>query len=129
MYCQTHSIFLFPLIFVRFKPLFVGALSKDDEIWDNIDTEAESNWGELRKKWKCTLVDFGFARALMPDDCSKQLRSENRRASFMDIGNSGSERISSSGRISSSSRRSSTGRMSISHKIHHRLSGTLEVYV
>ena len=31
----------------------------------------EQNWKALRSKYKVTLIDFGFARALTPDDVTK----------------------------------------------------------
>jgi serine/threonine protein kinase len=44
-----------------------GASSKQDEIWDS---KQYNEGGEdcLLKKWHVTLVDFGFARALTPED-------------------------------------------------------------
>jgi len=39
----------------------------DTSIFDDKDT-IDVSWAELRKKWHLTLVDFGFARALGPDD-------------------------------------------------------------
>ncbi|KAL3908961.1 MAG: hypothetical protein SGARI_002828 [Bacillariaceae sp.] len=74
--------------------IVTGALSKDDEIWDNPPAEdgngmkkatADPNWGDLLKKWKVTIVDFGFARPLTPTDVKKptlEMRAENLRASF-----------------------------------------------
>ena len=81
-----------------------GALSKDDEIWDNVAESKQANpaeggddaslkdfdegevkWEELCKKWKVTLVDFGFARALQPGDVKKpslEIRRENLDASY-----------------------------------------------
>jgi serine/threonine protein kinase len=79
-----------------FAVIVTGALSKDDEIWDNSgDAEGQEdpntskgdnvNWEELCKKWKVTLVDFGFARALSPKDVQKptlEMRRENLAASY-----------------------------------------------
>ena len=62
--------------------IVTGALSSDDFIWDNEgdgdddDKSAigviprEPNWRALRSKYKVTLIDFGFARALTPEDVS-----------------------------------------------------------
>ncbi|KAG7347449.1 protein kinase GAF family protein [Nitzschia inconspicua] len=72
--------------------IVTGALSKDDDIWDNPvagngedPSEQEPDWEDLLKRWKVTLVDFGFARPLTPDDVKKptlEIRRENLRASF-----------------------------------------------
>ncbi|KAL3928750.1 MAG: hypothetical protein SGARI_004942, partial [Bacillariaceae sp.] len=75
--------------------IVTGAFSNDDEIWDNpppvvnpeggTTTVQDPNWVELMKKWKVTLVDFGFARPLTPNDVKKpslEVRRENLNASF-----------------------------------------------
>mmetsp|Transcript_28339 Transcript_28339/g.47025 ORF Transcript_28339/g.47025 Transcript_28339/m.47025 type:complete len:477 (+) Transcript_28339:90-1520(+) len=79
--------------------IVTGAFSKDGEIWDNPEDitseEGEKpskdadgtapNWEELRKRWKVTLVDFGFARALEPSDVkqpSPEIRRESLNASY-----------------------------------------------
>lgn len=127
-----------------------GAFSNDDGIWDNIDNRPEKktrgeigdgsdkgenesldnydaagqepDWGELIRKWKVTLVDFGFARALTPDDVqqpSLEIWRENLRASFHENKSSvtadekkssGSMKMGNSG---GSSGRSGRGRRSI----------------
>jgi len=59
-----------------------GALSKDDFIWDNpedgddslIPSRRQPDWAMLRSKYKVTLIDFGFARALTPEDVAKPSR-------------------------------------------------------
>jgi serine/threonine protein kinase len=89
-----------------------GALSNDDSIWDNVDGPIEADeayWEGMRKKWKATLIDFGFARALTPEDVIKpslEVRKENLDASYhannIDLSNSGKRR-SSFMRLSSSS--------------------------
>lgn len=60
--------------------LVTGAMSSDDSIWDNEEDADEvslvpnqrpqPNWEALRSKYKVTLIDFGFARALTPNDVS-----------------------------------------------------------
>jgi serine/threonine protein kinase len=71
--------------------IVTGAVSKDDDIWDNLTEENGDredgcqNWEDLLKRWKVTLVDFGFARPLTPDDVKMptlEMRKENLRASF-----------------------------------------------
>mmetsp|Transcript_234 Transcript_234/g.533 ORF Transcript_234/g.533 Transcript_234/m.533 type:complete len:502 (-) Transcript_234:457-1962(-) len=70
--------------------LVAGALSSDDYIWDNekdddsvidVHQRPEPNWEALRSKYKVTLIDFGFARALNPDDIAKPSRERVRRDS------------------------------------------------
>lgn len=63
--------------------LVARAFSTDSFIWDNdhgdgedslIDRERERpepNWEALRSKYKVTLIDFGFSRALSPSDVAK----------------------------------------------------------
>ncbi|OEU17491.1 kinase-like protein [Fragilariopsis cylindrus CCMP1102] len=72
--------------------MITGAVSKDDEIWDNEDPSSKSkNWDEKRGKWKVTLIDFGFARALKEKDIinpSKEIHQENKRASFRNLDDS-----------------------------------------
>jgi len=74
-----------------------GALSSDDFIWDNEkdsdDDESfigdnnnnnirpDPNWEALRSKYKVTLIDFGFGRALTPNDVAKPSREVSRRDS------------------------------------------------
>jgi serine/threonine protein kinase len=99
-----------------------GALSKDDEIWDNPaeegsglrDAGGEPDWGELLSRWKVTLVDFGFARPLTPSDVKKptlELRRENLRASFhaqsIDLSGRGNSAVDGSNHSRSRSRRGS----------------------
>jgi serine/threonine protein kinase len=63
-----------------------GADEEENESLDDFDAaDPEPDWGELIKKWKVTLIDFGFARALTPKDIqqpSLDIRRENERASF-----------------------------------------------
>lgn len=70
--------------------LVTGALSSDAFIWDNEEGDdsqivghrrSEPNWEALRSKYKVTLIDFGFARALTPDDVAKPSRDSIRRDS------------------------------------------------
>jgi len=88
--------------------LVAGALSSDDFVWDNEkDTEDKlsdigidggrrhnhpaPNWEALRSKYKVTLIDFGFARALTPNDISKPSietkRTDSELASYHRISN------------------------------------------
>lgn len=56
--------------------MVTGALSSDPFIWDNdendeIDLDADKSpdeWKRLCLKYKATIIDFGFARALTPGD-------------------------------------------------------------
>lgn len=67
-----------------------GTGGADAAVWDQSlrDFDAadrEPDWGALLKKWKVTLIDFGFARALTPNDVhqpSLEMRRENLSASF-----------------------------------------------
>ena len=67
-----------------------GAISSDDSIWDNekdddsvidVHQRPEPNWEALGSKYKVTLIDFGFARALNNDDVAKPSRERVRRDS------------------------------------------------
>jgi hypothetical protein len=78
-----------------------GALSSDDFIWDNEkdsdndesfigdnnnnnnnnNNRPDPNWEALRSKYKVTLIDFGFGRALTPNDVAKPSREVSRRDS------------------------------------------------
>mmetsp|Transcript_11499 Transcript_11499/g.33097 ORF Transcript_11499/g.33097 Transcript_11499/m.33097 type:complete len:562 (-) Transcript_11499:491-2176(-) len=64
--------------------LVTGAMSSDDFIWDNNDEIP--NWAALKAKYKVTLVDFGFARALTPGDVAspsdETVRRDSERASY-----------------------------------------------
>jgi serine/threonine protein kinase len=66
--------------------IVTGAYSTDDIIWDDdCGDKVEPDWQLLRKKWHVTLIDFGFARALTPEDVTKpsrQLKRENLDASY-----------------------------------------------
>ena len=64
-----------------------GASSEQDDIWDNTteDSSSLSIWEDLRTKWHVTLIDFGFARALTPEDVTKpssHFTKENLNASY-----------------------------------------------
>lgn len=53
--------------------IVTGASDEQDEIWnddENLDDNSK-DWKALRKRWHVTLVDFGFARALTPQDLNK----------------------------------------------------------
>ena len=65
--------------------IVTGASSQDSTIWEEIENPAESSWEELRRKWHVIMIDFGFARALTPDDVTKpslDLKRENLDASY-----------------------------------------------
>jgi serine/threonine protein kinase len=50
-----------------------------------VSEKEQQHWKTLRLKWKVTLVDFGFARALTPQDVaspSLDLKNENTKAAF-----------------------------------------------
>mmetsp|Transcript_36476 Transcript_36476/g.88392 ORF Transcript_36476/g.88392 Transcript_36476/m.88392 type:complete len:405 (-) Transcript_36476:134-1348(-) len=74
-YMHSHAV-----VHRDIKPenvIVTGADLTDDSIWDNIDTVDEpdssdnpGHWEQMRNKWKPTLIDFGFARALTPKDVS-----------------------------------------------------------
>jgi len=57
-----------------------GVSSKDDVIWDDVAHEGNTcgykntpdDWKTLLEQWRVTLVDFGFARALSPDDLENE---------------------------------------------------------
>ena len=101
--------------------IVTGASSKDNGVWDDWENrELETypiNWTSLKKRWHVTLIDFGFARALTPEDVAKpsiQLKRENMDASFhankikLDLDES---------RHSTSSHGMDASRKSISHKL------------
>jgi serine/threonine protein kinase len=48
-----------------------GADREQDEIWDDDSEDKNLDMVALLKKWHVTLVDFGFARALTPNDMKK----------------------------------------------------------
>eukprot|EP00977_Amphora_coffeiformis_P010176 scaffold2363_cov159-Amphora_coffeaeformis.AAC.38 len=56
--------------------VITGASMEQDEIWDDNRSSASEcekiDWAALSKKWHVTLVDFGFARALTPEDMKKK---------------------------------------------------------
>ncbi|GAX18935.1 hypothetical protein FisN_8Hh154 [Fistulifera solaris] len=52
-----------------------GASLEQNEIWDN--SESEPDYKVLVKKWHLTLIDFGFARALTPEDIKKKPPKED----------------------------------------------------
>jgi serine/threonine protein kinase len=78
--------------------IVMGASSKQDEVWDEEEGSSSENedgkttntamsWEDLRKKWHVTVIDFGFARALSPQDVAsppRALRRENLNASYHD---------------------------------------------
>jgi serine/threonine protein kinase len=83
-YLHSHAV-----VYRDLKPdntVVTGASSKQDEVWDNeIPENGSSSFEDLRKKWHVTLDDFGFARALTPQDIvspSSQIRKENQEASY-----------------------------------------------
>jgi serine/threonine protein kinase len=49
--------------------LVTGASFDQDEIWDDdVANDTPVDWQGLLLKWRATLIDFGFARALSPTD-------------------------------------------------------------
>jgi len=67
--------------------IVTGASFEQDDVWDNSmeDPTSASMWDDLRKKWHVTLLDFGFARALTPEDVvkpSSNFAKENLNASY-----------------------------------------------
>jgi len=101
--------------------IVTGADMKDDAVYDDDeeamaaataedDSPPESDyWQKLVKKWHVTLVDFGFARALTPDDMQAYTvtRSQSQRG-----GLDGSNSSSSSRRLNRSASRKLTRMMS-----------------
>jgi serine/threonine protein kinase len=81
---------------------------------DDVDDDNETDWQMLVKKWHVTLVDFGFARALTPDDMEKKFSSKRGAAPPPAAGLADSS--SAAGSCTSSSRRS------ISHRLVRKLS-------
>jgi len=80
--------------------MVTGALSSDDSIWDNDDDENDANhtgcdaksseyWKQQCLKYKATIIDFGFARALTPEDVEDPMTAESRcqsqKASYYDV--------------------------------------------
>lgn len=82
--------------------IVTGALSSDDFIWDNDDSETVSDrdykspeeWKRLCLKYRAKIIDFGFARALTPGDMeedgptikSKRSSSPSRHPKKKDAG-------------------------------------------
>ncbi|GAX12052.1 hypothetical protein FisN_8Lh154 [Fistulifera solaris] len=54
-----------------------GASLEQDEIWDSSTSESDSDYKVLVQKWHLTLIDFGFARALTPEDIKKKPPKED----------------------------------------------------
>lgn len=56
------------------------------EVWDDDAFNDEPDWRKLSEKWCMTLVDFGFARALGPEDMKKKpvRRVLSESSSFFD---------------------------------------------
>ena len=66
--------------------IVTGASLEQDEVWDDVVANVdEQDWHALVKKWHVTLVDFGFARALTPNDLKvADMKSSSRQLSNID---------------------------------------------
>lgn len=71
-----------------------GALSTDDSIWDNDESETTAyrdskspdEWKRLCYKYKAKLIDFGFARALTPGDVDENpIHPHKKNAGFRNV--------------------------------------------
>lgn len=58
-----------------------GADVSQADIWDDVKPVAneQPDWGTLLKRWHFTLVDFGFARALAPQDMQNMAAAQSSR--------------------------------------------------
>jgi len=85
--------------------VITGADLEQGEIWDDnrcSSSDTDTDWIALGKKWHVTVIDFGFARALTPDDMKRKPPKGDPRD---DIPIDGSSRHgSASGSIGHSSR-------------------------
>jgi serine/threonine protein kinase len=102
---------------------------EQDQVWDHRgykqyphqqqqkQDDDSTDWETLVKKWHVTLVDFGFARALTPNDMEKKFSSSKAPHGQLDIS-------SGAGSCTSGTRRriSDSGRASISHRLVRKLS-------
>lgn len=58
--------------------IITGASLEQDEIWDDGDNaENDPDYTVLLKKWHLTLLDFGFARALTPEDMKQKAPTQD----------------------------------------------------
>jgi serine/threonine protein kinase len=101
-----------------------GAATSQNEIWDEVpkpvttvEEVEEPNWSGLLKKWRVTLVDFGFARALSPSDMKPTPGTPARSQNRMDE-SSGSDGAS----ISASQRRTSALDRSVTRRFTRMMS-------
>ena len=125
---STVSRFLTSILFFSFTfSTVTGALSTDGFIWDNgeeIDprknAKTSDEWKRLCHKYKVTILDFGFARALTPEDLEEDPETSHRKSrdsssksekEIIDIDNTlGNENINDS-------QHSASSLASVSHKM------------
>jgi len=61
--------------------MIISGISSKHDIWseegDEKDDDDEPLWDELLKRWHLTLIDFGFARSLRPEDVETDVGLQN----------------------------------------------------